>query len=68
MPLFPKGSVALIILYLMATVEYRSLFPAILEAMEMHFDASLHKGFDAVKHIDHTPVVGRIWHIERDDM
>lgn len=37
---------------------------AIGETMEMHFDAKVVQGLEPIKDIDHTAIVGRIWHVK----
>jgi hypothetical protein len=43
-------------------------FAVILKAMKMNADAGFGEGFDLVKYIDHSSVIGRPWDVERDDM
>ena len=66
--LFGKRRVALVILHLMAALQNLLFATAILEAMQVHLDASLNEGLHAIKHVDDPAVVGRIRHIETDDM
>ncbi len=40
----------------------------VLNAVQVYFYAFLVKCFELIKHVDHAPVVGRVWYIERDYM
>ena len=63
-----KGIVALIVFHLVATFQDLLLASTVLKAVQMHLDASLGESFHPIKHIDNPTVVGRIRHIEGDDM
>ena len=66
--LFGKRHVALVVLHLVAAFQNLLLAATILEAMQMHLDTRLDECLHTVKHVDDPAVVGRIWHVEGDDV